>query len=199
MLENKPIFNYLPDQASVSDELGGGHQRIADAISDFIQNEKNEGGITIGLEGRWGAGKSTIIELLKEKCPDNCYIFIFDAWAHENDPLRRIFLEQLLDFSREKEVLTESYVKEEKDKLSGAHSIINSNTTTTLTPPGAVGVLSSLISFPLAWILIKKGFDLGICLGKTCGGLNLWLFWYSRNNSSDISYNAFPLALAKGR
>ena len=176
MLKNQPTFNFLSDSTTVTDELGGGHQRIADAISDFIQNVENEGGITIGLEGKWGAGKSTIIELIKKRCPDNCYLFIFDAWAHENDPLRRIFLEQLLDYLEGK-VLKSPFVKNEKSKLSGAHSKTKSTTKTSLTPSAAVGVLSSLIFIPLAWILIKKGFDLGFCLGKACGDWNLWLFF----------------------
>lgn len=69
------------------------HEHIADSIVSLIENEK--GGITIGLEGSWGSGKSTVISLMTAKL-SNAKVFIFDAWAHEGDCLRRVFLESLL-------------------------------------------------------------------------------------------------------
>ena len=69
------------------------HEHIADSIVSLIENEK--GGTTIGLEGSWGSGKSTVISLMTAKL-SNAKVFIFDAWAHEGDCLRRVFLESLL-------------------------------------------------------------------------------------------------------
>lgn len=71
------------------------HEHAANALADIISQEN--GGITIGLEGSWGSGKSTVINLLQSKLKDT-KIFIFDAWAHEGDCLRRIFLESLLGY-----------------------------------------------------------------------------------------------------
>ena len=71
------------------------HEHVADAIANIISQEK--GGITLGLEGSWGSGKSTVINLLQSKLK-NAKVFIFDAWAHEGDCLRRIFLESLLNY-----------------------------------------------------------------------------------------------------
>jgi len=74
------------------------HQKIADTLYDVIQNDGAEG-VTIGLEGGWGSGKSTIVLILKNKlesAKDTIYCY-FDAWAHEGDPLRRVFLEALID------------------------------------------------------------------------------------------------------
>lgn len=80
----------LPDDPATSDELGGAHQRVTKAISQLIKSES--GGITVGLEGKWGSGKSTVVKLLENELPSsdrNRYsIFYFDAWAHEGDPLR---------------------------------------------------------------------------------------------------------------
>lgn len=72
------------------------HKKIAEAIGTII--EKNDGGITIGLEGEWGSGKSSIIKILKEKLEKDqtAYFFSFDAWVHQGDPLRRAFLESLI-------------------------------------------------------------------------------------------------------
>jgi hypothetical protein len=74
------------------------HEAVATVLLGTICGDSNEG-ITIGLEGGWGSGKSTVVSILKAKValkPDTFY-FYFDAWSHEGDPLRRVFLESLID------------------------------------------------------------------------------------------------------
>jgi hypothetical protein len=73
------------------------HKRIADNL--FMVINQSEKSVTIGLEGVWGSGKSTVIKLLRDKLKqtnDKTLFFMFDAWAHDGDPLRRIFLESLI-------------------------------------------------------------------------------------------------------
>lgn len=93
-------FDLLYEEAAQEDVFPEGtHQSVADELFKLIG--RNQDGVTIGLEGGWGSGKSTVIEFLRQRCnssdKDNYLFFVFDAWAHEGDPLRRIFLESLIE------------------------------------------------------------------------------------------------------
>ena len=79
---------------------GGGHRRTAESLARTIQafDDRNR---TIGLEGKWGAGKSTIIEIAKKHLADTdskrqYHVFTFDLWANQTSNFRRAFLEELL-------------------------------------------------------------------------------------------------------
>lgn len=113
-------FQIIPEEASFEDAFSNGaHQRIAETILDSFEN--NHKGFTLGLEGRYGSGKSTVIRLLKQiisqKEVDKTYLFFyFDAWAHEGDPLRRVFLEELINQCLEKD---NSKLRKLKNKIAG--------------------------------------------------------------------------------
>ena len=54
-------------------------------------------GRSIALVGDWGSGKSTVVELLKKQLSNTqTHLFIYDAWAHQGDSLRRAFLDDLI-------------------------------------------------------------------------------------------------------
>ena len=72
-------------------------ENLAKAVHRSIEN--HDGGRAMSLFGTWGSGKSSIIEFLKSEYSANTdrYIFIFDGWSHEGNPLRRVFLEELIN------------------------------------------------------------------------------------------------------
>lgn len=58
-------FSILREDASNEDLFEDKtHQRISDNLNKII--EQSPKGITIGLEGSWGSGKSTVINILKK-------------------------------------------------------------------------------------------------------------------------------------
>jgi hypothetical protein len=99
----------LPDVPTAEDEFTnrerrqqGPHQTVADAIAQLILPDDADDaaetkGISVGLEGSWGSGKTTVVRLLSEKLKGSSQVTLisFDAWAHEGDPLRRTFLETI--------------------------------------------------------------------------------------------------------
>lgn len=84
----------LPDKPT-TDNAFKPHDDIAEALTTLIKEETT--GRTIGLQGGWGAGKTTVSELLKKKLNDDAIAVVdFNAWAHEGDPLRRTFFETIV-------------------------------------------------------------------------------------------------------
>lgn len=127
----------LPDTPTQEDSFS--HSRVSTAIADVILS--TQGGKSIGLVGTWGSGKSTVIELLRRELTTrskHAEIFIFDAWAHQGDPLRRTFLEQLINRLCELRWLDYPEVwSERKDELARRVQKITTKTRPVLTFLGA--------------------------------------------------------------
>lgn len=84
----------LVDDLPAGDDAFGPHARIAESIANTIQRE--HGPRAIALRGMWGTGKSTVIKLMRSFVDaERTLIYVFDAWEHQGDPLRRSFLEGL--------------------------------------------------------------------------------------------------------
>ncbi len=88
-------FKFLSDDTVADDDFGS-HSRVAGIIAQKMKAGKF--GMSIGLEGTWGSGKSSVIKMLEDKLSDSpdIRVFTFDAWDHEGDSLRRSFLEELI-------------------------------------------------------------------------------------------------------
>jgi len=99
MTNDKYTFTALNEAVAADDKFQDKtHEKVANALFDLM--ESSEKAVTIGLEGGWGSGKSTVVRFLRSKLGENndhTLFFLFDAWAHEGDPLRRIFLESLIN------------------------------------------------------------------------------------------------------
>lgn len=135
--------------------LFGPHQTVARVIADMIQAPEPKG-ISIGLEGSWGSGKTTVVKLLGQALKDaeNITLIQFDAWAHEGDSLRRTFLEKMIKHlqklkwvDKDKEAVKDKYKWEENlEQIANRKDVTVTRDFPKLTNWGkAVGLLLLLI------------------------------------------------------
>lgn len=110
------------------------HEDIADNIVNIIETQKTP--YNIALIGKWGTGKSSIVELVKRKLgnPKKYKFAEINAWKYEKEELRRTLLKQVfeaIDGKKEKELINEQLdnltnivIKEEVNKNTEKVNII---------------------------------------------------------------------------
>lgn len=92
---------------------GKSQERLAQAIAMHIQEtDKSVEPVfarLIGIEGKWGSGKSNVIKILEHELKGTYTFFCFDAWGNQEDLQRRSILE----------LVTRYLMKPEINKLTG--------------------------------------------------------------------------------
>lgn len=162
------------------DDVFGAHDLLADAIADTILCES--GGKAIALEGGWGCGKSSVVEMLREKLSSSANkavdidakVLIFDAWSHEGDPLRRVFLEHLTNFCCPSfdEKQQKFWIEKKRKELTGRAREVDQTTTPLLHSGWSLAAAAFFAIYPITIALITG---------------------YSRQNLSDPANASFLL------
>ena len=159
-MDERCATRLLPDSPADADAFGS-HERVAGAIAEVVQTES--GGKAIGLEGGWGAGKSTIVKLIAQKlsqAKERAHkIAVLDMWSHQGYPLRRTFLENLI-----KQVQRFRWVDKEQwdrriDELAKRRREETTRVVPRLTPEG-VKFAFSLLAVPIGSALFGAGLSL---------------------------------------
>lgn len=114
--EPSAISADLPDAIILSDTPakedgfdGNGHNRSAKALAAAVKQLAHRDG-AIGLEGKWGAGKSTVIHLAENELKllngsgVEHHLMCYDLWAHQSDVFKRSFIEELLQWGESTKV-----------------------------------------------------------------------------------------------
>ena len=147
MANNEQYPRFIPDKPTGDDVFEGQSQtNLANNICEYIRSNDSASSRgreqmprIIGLEGKWGSGKSNVVEKIKKDLEgEGYYTFTYDAWGHQEDLQRRSILETLTNALIEDKVLKgkvkikmrngESKEAEWKDQLS----LLLSNKTTTI-------------------------------------------------------------------
>lgn len=162
MLKKTKLLDDIP---ATADEFGP-HRKIADLIRDDILHTQE--GRSIALVGDWGSGKSTVVELLKAEFPqsdtDPVHLFIYDAWSHQGDSLRRAFLDDFITSLKGK--LCDDQFKNATESVWNRTETITTTTEPVLRRHAKV-LLLTLALVPLGMELFslpeKKGFVEALC------------------------------------
>lgn len=179
-------YKILTDDAQIVDLLEDKtHQKIAEHLYELITDEETPG-LTIGIEGKWGSGKSTIIGILNEKLKtlSDTFVFYIDTWAHEGDHLRRVFLEKFIEaiknklFPDDEKKLSKSDLEDLKKLKEIENSVCNKTITKTITNTTKINKLGTILT-----ILTIIALPIGIVfIDNSCSDVTLfgtepnWLF-----------------------
>ena len=163
MLANGPSMTRCPtrtvDDAPASEDDFGSHAPIAAAVRELVTTEP--GGRTIGLEGGWGSGKSTVVRLLNDRLDGSgTQVVVFDAWAHEGDPLRRSFLETLIKSVSAKGWIKEEAWDERRESLARRRRVEHTRPVSRIERPAIIaGAIAAFFAIlvPLGAALIEAG------------------------------------------
>ena len=175
LLDDVPAFS----DAFASDGDTGPHQRVADAIASMIESAE-DGGKAIGHEGGWGSGKSTVVRFLADRFSKNSdyTVVLFDAWAHEGDPLRRTFIESVVTELSEYGWADKDIWKKKLEELANRRKKTQTLITPNATWFGTFSALS-LPLIPLGLALTNAGLRQGLTFNSN-HPVN-WLFTIGLN------------------
>lgn len=184
----------LIDEPSKQDAFHGkGHDRTADALARAIAGFEGDDR-AIGLDGPWGSGKSTVVEIAKQKLAllqsetgVAYHFFTFDIWQSQGSSFRRSFLEHFLDWSRATFPAEDVKVVEIERKVKGKIREVHSNNHSILDWWGVVVVVLIPI-LPLFYIWAKSAFD--------AAGEEHWRFLLSGPSLAMLAFVAAPFILA---
>lgn len=136
----------LADEPTIQDAFGT-HDRVATAVAELIKTEKSCK--AVALIGPWGGGKSSVLRMIQKQLAGFADVFIFDAWTHEGDPLRRTFLETLITFLGHNNLSTE--LRNLRDEITLRKKTKEETTTPILTwEARAMGFLLIMVPVGLA-------------------------------------------------
>jgi len=185
--EQAPKSRFILDEPTTEDKFV--HDKIAEKIAEFIANENN--GTSIALKGKWGSGKSSVIEMLKQKDKDEkkYKVFIFDVWAELGHDFRQVFLLRFLDWINNEKRKTRKKEKienfeDKRNQILGKHRTIERQVT-----PKDRGALLFLFILVTTLVLIPS------IIG---GFANLLINRLSRNTIfSLLAFYTIPLTIAE--
>lgn len=155
----------LIDRPSLEDGFNGqGHQRTAVALSKAIAKFSGADR-AIGLDGPWGSGKSTVVEIARKiladrRTPNNrdYRFFTFDIWQSQGSSFRRSLLEHFLDWTIKEFPKHRAELQEVERNVKGKVRQVHSTNQSILDWWGVI-VIAALPFLPLYYIWAKYEFD----------------------------------------
>lgn len=173
----------LIDEPSDKDLFQGkGHEKtalaLARAISEFQSQDR-----AVGLDGPWGSGKSSIVEIAEQVLDDKVksggthfHFFTFDIWKSQGTAFRRTFLEHLLDWAKQNFKKKKSKLEEIEKQVKGKKRELRTDNQTLLDWYGVL-VLLTLPFLPIFYFWARTEYE-KYTKPETGSFLNSWPMWF---------------------
>ncbi|CAL2077708.1 P-loop NTPase fold protein [Tenacibaculum sp. 190524A05c] len=121
--------NYIASSPSGEDLFEGkSHEKTSNTIFELIKDKSLPNNV-VGIEGKWGSGKSNVVSILNKRFDEiksDYFFFTYDAWGHQEDLTRRTFLDELISsLKTEKKFKGNIDWTQELNKLLAKKSITN--------------------------------------------------------------------------
>lgn len=71
------------------------HGDLSDEIANLILNTEYKAPYNIALIGKWGLGKTSLLNLVKRKVSDKCKVISINAWKYEKEDLKKVYLKEI--------------------------------------------------------------------------------------------------------
>ena len=107
MADEMPRIKVFGDSPTTADGLGFDY--YADILLGIIRGFDTASPLTIGIHGKWGSGKTSLMRMLEKRFGDGKGVktIWFNAWAYGRDePIGLALLQQILDEFQKEEKLT---------------------------------------------------------------------------------------------
>ena len=132
---------------------GQGHERVATLLVDTIVAHESTN-ISIGIEGHWGIGKSSVLKIAEKKLNQkgfskDYYIFTFDIWKSQGSEFRRAILVSFINWA----ILTFPEKSTKLDKIRRKIYFTSREIETTKNPILTWYAIIILLSIPLVPLL----------------------------------------------
>lgn len=110
-LEDIPISDESKDRLELSS--------YANSIFESIQESSFEQAFTIGINGKWGYGKSSLLKLIRKQLEINKHIvFEFNPWMYTHHSIQQKFFEDLLVTLGSQQAIVSSKIQRYSNKIN---------------------------------------------------------------------------------
>lgn len=158
-MEKKKRLTLLSDKPTAPKTKSGskfGYKDVSSTVIDIIDASPRP--FTIGLFGKWGRGKSTVLEEVRIRIDKRKYTFVkFDVWKYEGDSLRRSFL---VDVASQINESLNLWDKAKGKKISSKQierKLYSSESAPKTTfKPNFKGLIVSGVAFVIIYLLTRK-------------------------------------------
>ncbi len=192
----KPTRNLIFDTPANSDRFSGkGHERVSYSLARTIEDLDGKDA-AVGLDGNWGSGKSSIIDmaadqLLQKEGDKSFYVMTFDLWANQSLFFRRAFLEKFIEWGLANSNLcssndTKGALADYAKKIGGREEEIEQSSNVSFNLLGAIFVLIlPILPLIYAWLspFAIKPTQLPPCMPDACSPITAFQHWLTVNGT----------------